>query len=98
MLLPALASLLVLLTALNLWGWQSDILGLFVGLFYLILTGYLLGGRLARFSENVWERIIWGMATILLIIATLGSLIFYIHSFTTAITIVIFAIPLARKI
>lgn len=92
MLLPALASLLVLLTALNLWGWQSNTLGLAVGLLYLILTGYLLGGRLARFSENLLERIIWGMAIILLIIASLGSLIFYIHSFTTTVTIVIFAI------
>jgi hypothetical protein len=91
MLLPTLASFLVLLTALNLWGWQSDILGLIVGSLYLILTGYLLGGRLARFSENLLERIIWGVAITLLIIASLGSLIFYIHLFTTAVTIVIFA-------
>ncbi len=90
--LPALATLAVLLIGLNQSGWQSDVLGTALGIFYLAVTGYLVGGRLAPKAGNVAQRIAWGVIATLATIGVLGTAMFYLHSFTGLAGLVLLAV------
>lgn len=79
MVLHALASFIALLGGLNFWGWQEPSLGLGLGLAWLILTSWLIGGRAQALAQDNSARLIFGLIITLAMISVVGTLLFYIN-------------------
>ena len=90
----SLASLLVILVALNHYGWQVPWLGLLLGAAYLALTSWRLGGRLTGLARGSAERLLGGLGVTVVLVAVFGTLTFYLHSFGRVATLALaFALP-----
>src|SRR3989339_1873354 len=83
MIMPALATLTSLLIALNYWGWQEYYLGIALGLIWLLLTCWLIGGRMNQLATYRIERLAWGLIITSSIISIIGSILFYLNFFNT---------------
>ncbi|MBI5465826.1 MAG: hypothetical protein HY974_00885 [Candidatus Kerfeldbacteria bacterium] len=85
MALKMLTTLVVLLASLNAWGWQNDLAGLTLGLIYLALTLYLLGGRAGGFlATGVWGRYVWGLIITLGAVSIIVTGLFYLNFYSLA--------------
>ncbi|HCX39037.1 MAG TPA: hypothetical protein DHS36_02075, partial [Candidatus Veblenbacteria bacterium] len=84
--MPALATLTSLLIALNYWGWQEYYLGIALGLIWLLLTCWLIGGRMNQLAAYRIERLAWGLIITSSIISLAASILFYFNLFNTIAT------------
>ncbi|KKS79535.1 MAG: hypothetical protein UV52_C0007G0002 [Parcubacteria group bacterium GW2011_GWD1_42_9] len=84
--MPALATLTSLLIALNYWGWQEYYLGIALGLIWLLLTCWLIGGRMNQLATYRIERLAWGLIITTSIISLTASILFYFNLFNTIAT------------
>lgn len=92
MILPALATFLVLLSALNFWGWHLSWLGVGIGGLYLALVSYLLGGRLKTLAGSFVERLGWGLLAAITALSLAGTAAFYLHFFSYPTVVVVLAL------
>ncbi|MDP3985825.1 MAG: hypothetical protein U1C53_02495 [Candidatus Veblenbacteria bacterium] len=82
MVIHALASFLALIIALNTWGWHLPWLGLVLGLAWLSVTSWLVGGRLGGLTANPEERLAWGVIVSLIVVSIVGTVLFYLNLFS----------------
>lgn len=83
--MKSLATLAVLLIGLNHYGWQVEPVGWVVGAAWLILTSYLIGGRLKGLADGPLERTIWGLITTLAVVGVTGTVTFYLGEYTMGV-------------
>lgn len=89
MVMSALTTFLGLLSALNFWGWHQNYLGFGLGIIWLFLTSWLLGGRTGQLSNSRTERLIWGLVITLGCISIIGSVLFYLNLYNPVAVVAI---------
>lgn len=91
MALKAITTFIVLLAALNLWGWQIGAIGMALGLVYLVLTSYLLGASFGRTEAGSAERLAWGAVALGAALSILGAVSIYIWRLTPEVILALAA-------
>ena len=82
----SLATFLALLISLNFWGWHENYLGLGLGLAWLLLTSWLIGGRTGALASSRCERLVWGLLLTAAAVSIIGTILFYLNLFN-AVTV-----------
>lgn len=89
----AIASFLVLVAYLNFTGWASAPFAVVLGVAYLALTAYALGGRFGGApGQRTLERLAWGLIAWAALMASLGAAAFYLWHLSSGVVFTLLAL------
>ncbi len=92
MTIKAIASFIALLLAVNSWAWQEQSLGFGLGITWLVITAWLLSGRLADILTYKSERIACGLVIILILASLVSTMAFYLNLFRNSYIFILIAL------
>lgn len=90
-----LAVMIISLLWLNWYMFQNSVLGIIVGMLYLVWFGYLLGFRLFPEKRNLW-KLWWGIFLLQSLIILIGAITYLVFNLKTPLPLILLTlIPIA---